>query len=136
MNALCLENGDGCTGPAVFAACLEAAHGKRRQTDTVELRADTAPELRTFLAKKAPASPAFTLPRPEQVVKTLRADLEAAGIPYRDDVGRVADFHAVRHTFITNLANSGVRPKVAQALAGHATVTSTLDRYSHSYIGE
>ena len=47
----------------------------------VELRTDTARELRTFLTKKAPAAPAFTFPRPEQVVKMLRADLEARESP-------------------------------------------------------
>ena len=42
----------------------------------------------------------------------------------------------MRHTFITNLANSGVHPKTAQALARHSTVTLTMDRYSHTYMGE
>ena len=43
----------------------------------------------------------------------------------------VADFHALRHTFITRLAQSGVHPKVAQELARHSTITLTMDRYSH-----
>src|SRR5262249_32847197 len=46
------------------------------------------------------------------------------------------DFHALRHTFITNLANGGVHPKTAQALARHSTITLTMDRYSHSLMGE
>ena len=64
----------------------------------------------------------------------LRADLADAGIPCRDDAGRVADFHALRHTFITNLARSGVHPKIAQQLARHSTITLTMDRYSHTVI--
>jgi len=44
----------------------------------------------------------------------------------------VADFHALRHTFITNLANSGTYPKIAQLLARHSTITLTMDRYTHS----
>ena len=48
--------------------------------------------------------------------------------------GGVADFHALRHTFITNLARSGVHPKTAQALARHSTITLTMDRYSHSLL--
>jgi len=48
----------------------------------------------------------------------------------------MADFHALRHTFITNLANSGVHPKVAQALARHSTITLTMDRYTHTVVGE
>src|SRR5262245_5944961 len=37
----------------------------------------------------------------------LRADLAAAGIAYRDGSDQVADFHDLRHTFITMLARSG-----------------------------
>jgi len=43
----------------------------------------------------------------------------------------VADFHALRHSFITALATSGVHPKDAQTLARHSTITLTMDRYSH-----
>ena len=46
--------------------------------------------------------------------------------------GEVADCHALRHTFITMLASSGVHPKVAQVLARHSTITLTMDRYSHA----
>ena len=46
--------------------------------------------------------------------------------------GETADFHALRHTFITMLASSGVHPKVAQQLARHSTITLTMDRYSHT----
>ena len=55
---------------------------------------------------------------------------------YRDSAGRVIDFHALRHTFVTNLASGGVHPKTAQALARHSTITLTMDRYSHSYRGD
>ena len=48
-----------------------------------------------------------------------------------DEAGRVVDFHALRHSFITALARSGVHPKVAQQLARHSTITLTMDRYSH-----
>jgi len=60
-----------------------------------------------------------------------RADPEANGIPYRDAGGRVFDFHAIRHLFISNLAAAGVHPKVAQTLARHSTITLTMDRYTH-----
>jgi len=48
----------------------------------------------------------------------------------------VADFHSLRHTFISNLARGGVHPKVAQSLARHSTITLTMDRYSHTLVGE
>ncbi len=72
------------------------------------------------------------LPRGKVGAKLLRVDLEAAGIPYADGDGRVADFHALRHTFLTNLAVSGVHPSVAQRLARHSDVNLTLSRYTHT----
>ena len=48
-----------------------------------------------------------------------------------DASGRVADFHALRHTFITRLVQSGASVKVAQELARHSTPVLTLGRYSH-----
>jgi integrase len=54
----------------------------------------------------------------------------------RDDTGRYADFHSLRHSFISNLARSGVHPKVARALARHSTITLTMDRYSYTLIEE
>ena len=46
--------------------------------------------------------------------------------------GEVADFHALRHTFITMLASLRVHPKVAQQPARHSTITLTMDWYSHT----
>ena len=60
----------------------------------------------------------------------LRSDLSAAGIPYATDDG-FADFHALRHSFISNLVAGGVHRKLAQQLARHLIITLTMDRYSH-----
>ena len=112
---------------------VAAAYSKHRREDVLPLRLDTVEVLRQHLKSKSPAAQVFAMPRPDDVARMLRADLADADIPYRDDAGRVADFHALRHTFITNLASSGVHPKTAQALARHSTITLTMDRYSHSY---
>jgi integrase len=61
----------------------------------------------------------------------LRADLDIAGIAYVDEAGRVFDFHAFRHTFITGLTRAGVHPKETQTLARHSTIGLTMDRYTH-----
>jgi integrase len=65
-----------------------------------------------------------------ETVRMLRADLVRAGIPYRDDRGRVFDFHALRATFITNLARAGVHPTLAQKLARHSDPKLTSAVYS------
>lgn len=112
---------------------VRAAYSKHRRDDTLPLRQDTVAKLKGFLKTKAPAAQAFTMPEKRWVATMFRGDLEAAGIDFRDDAGRVADFHSLRHTFITNLASAGVHPKVAQSLARHSTITLTMDRYSHSH---
>ena len=51
---------------------------------------------------------------------TLKKDLKAAGIPYIDESGRYADFHALRYTFNTWLQTNGVPPRMAQELMRHS----------------
>ncbi|MCZ2343894.1 MAG: hypothetical protein LC104_19165 [Bacteroidales bacterium] len=46
-------------------------------------------------------------------------------------MNRVADFHSLRHLFITRLVAAGVHLKDAKELARHSTSTLTIDRYSH-----
>ena len=53
-------------------------------------------------------------------------------LTYRDRDGRVIDFHALRHTYISRIVSGGARAKVAQHLARHSTVTLTLGRYAHA----
>ena len=53
----------------------------------------------------------------------MKLDLESAGIPD-------ANFHAQRHTFITNMMNSRVRPKTAQPLAKHSTIDLKINVYT------
>ena len=43
--------------------------------------------------------------------------------------------HALRHTFLTSLANSGVHPSVAQRLTRHSDIRLTMNRYTHSTLG-
>ncbi len=63
--------------------------------------------------------------------KMLRVDLEAAEIDYEDEAGRFADFHSLRHSFISNVGKSGATVKEAQRLARHSTSALTLDVYTH-----
>ena len=79
-----------------------------------------------------PQAPAFAIPKHWRAAEMIREDLAAAQIPEKDAIGRVVDFHALRHTFITNLARSQVHPKTAHVLARHSSITLTLDRYTHS----
>ena len=109
---------------------VAAAYSKRRREDIVPLRSDIARAVAAFLADRPANAPLFAMPKKPALM--LRADLKAAGIPYRDKSGRVIDFHALRHTFITRLARSCIAPAVAKSLVRHGTVTLTLDNYTHA----
>ena len=108
---------------------VAAAYSKHRREDTLPLRKDTANEIWAFIGCKLPTVSVFDMPKPNRLVKMLRADLADAGIPYRDDSGRVCDFHAFRHLFITNVS-SKAPSRVAQKLARHQSSAMT-DRYAH-----
>jgi len=129
---------------------VEAAYSKHRREDVQPIRRDLAAILGPWLKGKQPGKPVFKMP--DKPVKLIRADLTAAReawlkeapsekvrkerekasfLKYRDAAGRVADFHALRHTYISRLVRSGANIKVAQELARHSTPTLTLGRYAH-----
>ena len=110
---------------------VEAAYSKHRREDSIPLRSDTAEALRATLAGMKPTAQAFKVPN--KPAKMLRADLEAAGIAYRDESDRVVDFHSLRHTTGSLLAAAGVNPKVCQTIMRHSDINLTMSRYSHVY---
>jgi hypothetical protein len=108
-------------------------YSKRRRYDRVPLHPAVAQRLRDWLATKGdlkPNTPLFPVGN-RRTALMMKLDLERAGIPYEDEMGRVADFHANRHTFISNLGRAGIAPKVAQTLARHSDVNLTMNVYSH-----
>ena len=64
----------------------------------------------------------------------LRRDLEAAGIPYADECGQIADFHSFRHTFATLLVKAGVSLAAAQRLMRHSDPKLTANIYTHTLL--
>lgn len=59
----------------------------------------------------------------------LRVDLKSAKILEETEEG-VVDFHALRVTYITNLARSDIHPKTAQILARHSDIQLTMRVYT------
>ncbi|MGN6367490.1 MAG: tyrosine-type recombinase/integrase [Phycisphaerae bacterium] len=129
---------------------IAAAYSKRRRQDVQPIREDLATALEDWLKGKSTEGPLWAMP--SKTADMLRADLaaaraawlaEAKGNPKQleereksdflravDAGGRVIDFHALRHTFITRLVQSGATVKVAQELARHSTPVLTLHRFS------
>jgi len=73
-------------------------------------------------------TPLFTVP--DQMVKILDRDLQAAGITKHDERGRVIDMHALRHSFGTLLSKGGVSPRKAQAAMRHSKINLTMNVYT------
>jgi integrase len=62
--------------------------------------------------------------RPYTLTRKLQRILKRAELP-------MIRFHDLRHTSATLLLSRGVHPKFVQELLGHATISITLDTYSH-----
>ena len=59
--------------------------------------------------------------------KRIRSDF----LCYCNHDGLFADFHGLRHLFISSLERAGVTPKMAQTLARHSDIRLTLGVYTH-----
>ena len=110
------------------------AYAKNKKLAVLPLRPDTAELIREYVQGKMPHIQLFKLT--DKTAEMLRFDLEAAGIPYTDESGKVFDFHALRHQFGTMLAVGGVTPKVAQSLMRHSDINLTMGIYTHTLTGQ
>jgi integrase len=113
------------------SVAVEARHAKNRKTAVLPLRPVLAGLLSAHLKLVLPEAQAFAMPESTHTAEMLRKDLKVAGIEYVTSQG-FADFHALRHTFITNLARGGVMPDVARELARHSSIRLTMDLYTHT----
>lgn len=114
---------------------VEAAFSKHRREDEIPLAGDLVPLLQEHLETRQKGQPAFSLPTRNNYMACLQADLKAAGIPYETPRG-YADFHALRHTFVSRLAKSTAPPKVVQDLARHSDPRLTFNVYGHIGIAD
>jgi len=129
---------------------VDAAYSKHRQTDVQPIRPELAEVLKPWLADKPAGEPVFCVKG--KLVNILRPDLAAAReawlkeartaaertereqssfLRYVDDAGQVADFHSLRHSFISLLVSGGASVKTCQELARHSNPLLTIGRYSH-----
>jgi integrase/recombinase XerD len=146
------------------SAKVRAAYSKRRREDAVPLHPYVVERLNQWLAtmpKSAVAEPLFALKTKKghfrKTSKMMRMDLEVAReqwieeaeseaersrrvssyfLKYEDEDGLFADFHANRHSFVSNLARAGVPLTIAQKLARHSGPRLTANRYTHLEMAE
>ncbi|HZL37322.1 MAG TPA: tyrosine-type recombinase/integrase [Tepidisphaeraceae bacterium] len=82
--------------------------------------------LQALCKGKARDAAIFAVPRKQIAVSVLHADCAVAGVDTRE-----IDFHALRHSFITHLADQNIRPEVLMKLARHRDIRTTLKHYVH-----
>jgi integrase len=114
---------------------LSARRNKSRVQKVQPLPADVAGLLRDYLRDKPSDQPLWcgTWARDGKGSEMLRIDLDAAGIPYvvdGPDGPLYADFHTLRHTYLTLGGRAGIDLRTLQELAGHSSPILTA-RYSH-----
>ena len=162
LASLSLKSFDFDSEPATVR--VRAGYSKRGKNDIVPLHPVVVERLQEWLASKGKLKrdePLFNLRSRggslRRTSKMMMVDLanartawieeakteqereareESDFLQYCDENGMYADFHANRHTFITNLANAGVHPKVAQSIARHSDVNLTMGIYSHVEIAK
>lgn len=138
---------------------VKAAYSKNSQDATIPLHQDLVPRVREFIeaGELGPDDVLFDLKTSggywRKTAKMMREDLEAARkawikevkdnptekanreashfLTYQDEDGLFADFHANRHTFITNLGRAGVPLTTAQKVARHSDPKLTSNIYTH-----
>jgi integrase len=112
---------------------LSAVANKSRKTKEQPLPSDVAELLRAYLSDRPLNTPIWPGGWVDNAAEMLRRDLDAAGIPYivdGPDGPLFADFHALRHSYLTLGGRAGIDLRTLQELAGHSTPALTA-RYSH-----
>jgi integrase len=138
-------------GKAAPCMQLKAKDEKNRRGSTLPLRAATAEMIREHISHKLPGLPVFAMPKRDEAAEMIRRDLAGARSAWikeartpaerldrekssflaeKDDAKAVIDFHALRVTFITNLARGGVPVQIAVKLARHSDPKLTIGIYT------
>ena len=136
---------------------VAAGYSKHREEDMVPIRDDVAVLIRAFVADKPIGDRLWKGQWHKRAGDMISADLdraraawiaeaesdkdrkqreESSFLRYEDHAHRFADFHAVRTTFISELARAGVHPKAAQGLARHKDMGTTMKHYTMMMQGD
>lgn len=145
---------------------VEASYSKRRKKDVQVLPVEVVEKIKEWLELRVPKHESLLFPLTKETCgidrrtsKMMKRDLQSARdawiaeidaddteererreasdyLTYENAAGLFADFHANRHTFITNLSRANVSPKVAQTMARHSDIRLTMNIYTHTDLDE
>jgi len=136
VKTLCWGDVDFDKAPARIT--IRAKNAKSKREDTIPISDALATALmRWFDAEKARLGRS---PAPDERVvhvgsrfrESFKKDHESVKIKRQDASERYFDFHALRHSFASWLAQAGTHPKVAQELLRHTDIRLTLKHYTHT----
>ncbi len=102
------------------------------------LESSLADDLRNYFSAN-PTAPNFKAIKgmwKKRGAEMLRKDLMAARINPKRASGKVIDFHGLRHTYGTMLAQAGVMPAHLKSLMRHSNVQLTMEYYTHLSIDD
>jgi hypothetical protein len=90
-----------------------------------------ADELKAWIAdtNRKPGYRLLYVPCKSNLAKLHKAHLAMAGIPYKDERGRYADFHSMRMTASVLLRHGGIEPKERQLFMRHGKLELTTETY-------
>ncbi len=108
---------------------LTEAQTKNDKYAVVTMPQALSDDMQAYLSGKMPNVQVFRIRTAPALM--IKKDLAAASIEYKTDEG-YADFHALRHTFGTNLYLAGVHPADAMILMRHSSITLTMNLYTHT----
>ena len=108
---------------ATRTVTVAAAYTKAKVTAVLPLNRAMIPDLKKWLA----AGQGYLFPglRDKRTPKMIKLDLEAAGLPFKTDVGSRC-FHALRNTYVSQLFDAGLTIDQVQRFARHSDVRLTM----------
>jgi len=117
---------------ATRTVTVAAAYTKAKVTAVLPLNRAMIPDLQKWLA--GVQGPLFPGLRDKRTRKMIKLDLEAAGLPFKTDVGSRC-FHALRNTYVSQLFDAGLTIDQVQRFARHSDVRLTM-KYAKPRVDE
>jgi integrase len=104
---------------------------KNKKPATIMLASSLAEELSEWIkaTNRRPHDPLLYVPCKSNLARLHKAHLAMAGIEYKDERGRYADFHSMRVTANVLLRHGGIEPKERQLFMRHGKLELTTEIY-------